>query len=406
MSKLQRTPTHNSQITAVAEGGGTLTNTSTNNSLNNGRLELNPRLIGYVSLIVFSLAAITSIIFAFQSAGGTGGTSLVCLGITLAICTVIVVVDLWTSSSASKKARLASSSASSSSTTTTAAAAIGGGDGEGPELFTSVIRCLDMKNATDQREKYVLLALCLCQIIAVISTTKVNGIAYQASNIYLSVWVNLVLSLRLYDDWLQEKNEICFHNLTHLSGTLRGWYGLTVSSTVVFGSVLDGLSQFLRNEQTRLAVAIAIVTCSLSIIIAMTIILSFYKLCLLCSREHQFPVRGWWELLLSLGLAILWLAELLLVTQFGSFGATTGGGGVSCSSDQPYYPGSNVYYFSWISFAMAAYTVLQWKAERALEMAKTTAPTSSTTNTSQEGLVSTPAVEEVSSPEPTGDSDI
>jgi hypothetical protein len=351
---------------------------------------------------VFSLAAITSIIFAFQSAGGTGGTSLVCLGISLALCTLIVVVDLWTSSAANKKRRLASSA---SSATTAAAAAIGG-DGQSPVGVTSLVRCLDMKNATDHREKYVLLVLCLCQIIAVISTTKVNGIAYQASNIYLSVWVNLVLSLRLYDDWLQEKNEICFHNLTHLSGTLRGWYGLMVSSTVVLGSVLDGLSQFIRNDQTRLAVAIAIATCCLSILIAMTFILSFYKLCLLCSREHQFPVRGWWELLLSLGLAILWLAELLLVTQFGSFGATTGGGGISCSSDQHYFPGSNVYYFSWISFAMAAYTVLQWKAERALEMAKTTTPTSSHTTTFQDGLFSSPAVEEVSSAEPTGDSDI
>jgi hypothetical protein len=384
---------------ATAAGGGTSSNNSA--TVTNGAVEWNPRLIGYLLLIVFSLAAITSITFAFQNAGYTGGTSLVCLGITLAVCTLIVVTDLWTSNTANKKA----SSSTKASTT-------GGDAGESPAIFTAVVRCLDLKNATDHREKYVLLALCLCQIIAVISTTKVGGVAYQASNIYLSVWVNLILSLRLCDDWLQEKNEISFRNLTHLSGTLRGWYGLLVSSTVVLGSVLDGLSQFMVNDQTRLAVAVAIVTCVLSIGIPMTIILSFYKLCLLCSREHQIPVRGWWELLVSLALAILWLAELLLVTQFGSFGATGGGGGglgdVTCSSDQPYFPGSNVYYFSWISFAMAAYVVLQWKAERALEMAKTSTPTSNNTNTLPEApdFSNTLPVEEISSPEQAGDCDI
>lgn len=389
--------THNS-----AAVGGTSSNNSANST--NGAVEWNPRLTGYVLLIVFSLAAITSITFAFQNSGDTGGTSLVCLGISLAVCTLIAVMDLWTSNTAHKKQRLASSG--------TTAPKTGSDGGDSPGIFTAMVRCLNLKNATDHREKYVLLALCLLQIIAVISTTKVGGVAYQASNIYLSVWVNLTLSLRLYDNWLQEKNEVCFRNLTHLSGTLRGWYGLMVSSTVVLGSVLDGLSQFMLNDQTRVAVAVAIVTCVLSIVISLTIVLSFYKLCLLCSREHQVPVRGWWELLVSLGLAILWLAELLLVTQFGSFGATGGGGGglgdVTCSSDQPYFPGSNVYYFSWISFAMAAYIVLQWKAERALEMAKTTTPTSNNTNTLPEAPIfsNTLPVEEVSSTEQAGDCDI
>ena len=167
---------------------------------------------------------------------------------------------------------------------------------------------MDLKNAKDSREKYILIALFLSQVIIVTSSTFVGGVAYSADNIYFSVWVNFYLSLYILNDWMQEKNEICFRDLTHFSETLPGWYALLLSSTIVFGSVLNGVEIFL-NDQTRSAVAIAIIASLISMIISSTVILSFYKLCLCCSRERQLPVRGWWEFTLSLGLAVLWIGE-------------------------------------------------------------------------------------------------
>jgi len=222
----------------------------------------------------------------------------------------------------------------------------------------------------------------------VISTTKVGGIAYESQNIYFSVWINFFVTIYALNDWMKEKNQICFRDLTHMSLTMPGWYVLAFSSTVLFGSVVDGIDSFLTDE-SRAATAVAILAGLLSMIVSSSVILSYYRLCC-CFCDRQVPVRGWWEFLLATILTILWLAELELTTQYGSFGATVDEN--SCSAHS--YPGSNVYIFSWMSFLAAGYVVLQWKAERAMEF----------TQTSERGVVESEKLDATSKEQ--GDSDI
>jgi hypothetical protein len=230
---------------------------------------------------------------------------------------------------------------------------------------------LDFKNSEGHTEGFLLSGLVVWWIGGVIATTNTGGIAYSALNIYFSIWIVFFLSVYALNEWAKEKEIVSFRELTHLSQTLKGWYIHCFASTVVLGSVCNGVNIFRTSEEFISIIAVTIIAGLSSMILSLLFILAHYKLaCCFCG--HDLPVGGWIELSVAAVLVVVWLIEVTFATSYGGFAATiTGVQCVAVDGNQVAYPGSNVYIGSWVAFLSIGYVIMEWKAERALDFART-----------------------------------
>lgn len=156
------------------------------------------------------------------------------------------------------------------------------------------------KSMDGKLEGFTLLFFVIWWVIGVCIMTQSGGIAYSAINVYFSSWLALGACCYTLNDWSGSKDIITIQELTALSMTLRGWYGLLFSSIVVMGSASD-MHRFLISDGPTQEASFAIALGIISLIVSAMCILAHY-------RVLPFPpVGGFIELSITSILIILWI---------------------------------------------------------------------------------------------------
>jgi len=194
-------------VAAVAtknEDGAMTTTTATppstkiNNNNNNNKeekqepIEYNPRLMGYLCIIMFS-ATNFACISIIREHGSVGGVAFGVL--TFLIASLVLLQD--------RSQKL-----------------------------------LDYFNYTKAKDGYVegcvLLFMVVWWIVGVAVITKPGGIAYQASNIYYSAWFTVFACVYTLNEWSDSKDILSIAEITGVSCTLKSWWIHFLSAWVVF----------------------------------------------------------------------------------------------------------------------------------------------------------------------------
>ena len=83
-------------------------------------------------------------------------------------------------------------------------------------------------------EGFVLLFMVVWWIVGVAVITKPGGIAYQASNIYYSAWLTVFACVYTLNEWSDSKDILSVAEITGVSCTLKSWWIHFLSAWVVF----------------------------------------------------------------------------------------------------------------------------------------------------------------------------
>ena len=209
--------------------------------------------------------------------------------------------------------------------------------------------------------------LCIWWIPAVTYMTRVDGIAYQALNIYFFSWLALILSVYTLNNLLECKGFFSASSLTGSNEALGGWIGLFLGSLVEFGSALDARQKLESpsDAESAWAVTVGIV----SMIIALVIIAAhFIQLGRLGIIIHGTDI----QLYLGVFLVMWWIIGVSILTDSGKFGsllgpdcATNDGEPLSVSD---WRAGSNMYFSLWFSFFAACIIVVKWRKKNVQDL--------------------------------------
>ncbi|CAJ1968171.1 unnamed protein product [Cylindrotheca closterium] len=166
-------------------------------------------------------------------------------------------------------------------------------------------------------EGVILMACLIWWSIGTAYQTNVNGIAYNANNIYYSAWASLLASGYLLNEWSSAKDILSVAELTGLSLTLPSWYTCWFFSIVVLFTSVDMLVYL--EEQNLDDASFGIGLGFVSSVISAFFILVHYNF--ITSVEEG----GWMELSSSFFLILLWTIGLALITQDRGIAATLSG---------------------------------------------------------------------------------
>lgn len=166
-------------------------------------------------------------------------------------------------------------------------------------------------------EGYALLMCLVWWIIGTSYQTSVNGIAYNANNIYYSSWVSLVACGYLLNAWSSSKDILSYAELTGISLTLPSWYTCWFYSIVVLFTSLDMLV-YLEDQNlddAKFGIGLGIVSTCISGLFIMV----HYDFVTIVQEG------GWIELSSSFFLIVLWTIGLAVITQDRGLAATLSG---------------------------------------------------------------------------------
>mmetsp|Transcript_11675 Transcript_11675/g.17139 ORF Transcript_11675/g.17139 Transcript_11675/m.17139 type:complete len:333 (+) Transcript_11675:168-1166(+) len=209
-------------------------------------------------------------------------------------------------------------------------------------------------------EGFLLVFSVLWWIVGVIVQTHADGVAYQATNIYISSWLSLIACVYTLDLWSGSLDIVTIKELTSLSLTLPGWYTLFFGSLVVLGSAADVYS-LLTSEELKTSAAFGISLGSISSIVSGYFILLHYR-CI------QIPKTGGWIELIVIGIMfIFWIAGLAVLTSANTGIAPSMGKQCSISGE---IPSTNIYLFSWLCFFSCGNIALKWNSSYAMAFAQ------------------------------------
>lgn len=163
-------------------------------------------------------------------------------------------------------------------------------------------------------------ALALCCVWWIIGTayqTNVNGIAYNADNIYYSSWASLGACGYLLNEWSSSKDILSYAELTGISLTLPSWYTCWFFSIVILFTSVDMLVYL--EEQNLDDASFGIGLGLVSSFISAFFIMVHYDFVTIVEEG------GWMELSSSFFLILLWTIGLALITQDRGLAATLSG---------------------------------------------------------------------------------
>mmetsp|Transcript_27305 Transcript_27305/g.45478 ORF Transcript_27305/g.45478 Transcript_27305/m.45478 type:complete len:350 (-) Transcript_27305:84-1133(-) len=236
------------------------------------------------------------------------------------------------------------------------------------DRFQNCFESFKFHKAMDGKlEGFTLLFFFFWWIMGVYIMTRAGGIAYNATNIYVSGWLALFACGYNLNEWSGSKDIVTARELTAISTTLRGWYCLFFSSIVVLGSsahlhsALDPSSG--HAQEASFGVALGV----LSFIVAGIYILAHYRF------MPSIKVGGWMELIVTFFMILFWTVGVAILTQDGGVAASINGVChvvvIDESTTLSIVPGSNIYVFSWFCLVSALDIALRWKAAQAMAFA-------------------------------------
>jgi hypothetical protein len=148
-------------------------------------------------------------------------------------------------------------------------------------------------------EGSLLLFFVLWWIIGVSVITRAGGVAYEATNIYLSSWLSLGACVHALNWWSGSMDIVTLRELTRLSTTLSGWYALFFSSLVVLGSAGDLYSSLELEKHKQVSDFTIFLGCFSTIVSAYFILVHY--------RFVKHPkLGGWAELVVAFFMLLFW----------------------------------------------------------------------------------------------------
>jgi hypothetical protein len=170
------------------------------------------------------------------------------------------------------------------------------------DRFQNCFKSFKFHKAMDGKlEGYTLLFFFLWWITGVIIMTNSGGIAYNATNIYVSSWLALFACGYNLNEWSGSKDIVTIQELTAISTTLRGWYSLFFSGLVVLGSSADLHADMDPNSSHAQEASFGVALGLLSMLIAGFYILAHYRF------MPKVKVGGWMELIVTIIMILFWV---------------------------------------------------------------------------------------------------
>lgn len=327
-------------------------------------IELNPRWMGYLCILMFSLINFISISnVPGELRRSVWAASMVFGVLTFVVVAVIVIQDRWF------QKRLCNFN------------------------YT--------KSKNGYLEGYVLVFFVIWWIIGVAYITRPGGIAYTVGNIYYSAWLAVAACVYTLNEWSDSKDILNIAEIISVSPTLRYWWIHFTAAFVVFvssiglelrlGRLGNDVSLISEKRDALFGIFVGL----LSLIISSFFLLVHYDF-ITCIEEG-----GWSELFPTMLLILVWIIALAIFTSSDGIAATTSGfdcmprlqlqwGGtdvdariLNCTIIQNgitkpcrfsrYMPGSNLYFASWACMLSLIAVALKWKAAKALKFAESQA---------------------------------
>ena len=192
------------------------------------------------------------------------------------------------------------------------------------------------------KELCSLLFLTAWWIIALGLMTKGGGIAYDALNIYYSVWLSAIAVIIALNNWFYTRGTLSAKDFVNLSPTLATWYFMVFISMVMMGSSANFYVHFNISEvggSPKSDYIFAIVAGTVSTVLALMIVISHY---------HFFPCcnpGGLEEIITVFLLLALWIAAVIVLTRVDGIASTVG----------------NIYYSTWTALFTCIYILAKWR---------------------------------------------
>jgi len=335
-----------------------------NNDEESEPIEYNPRWMGYLCILMFSLINFTSISKVPGELGKSAWASGLIFGIlTFVMASIVLILDRCQSN-------------------------LGG------FLSFNYTKCMN-----GYLEGSFLVFWVVWWIVGVAYTTHPGGIAYTVSNIYYSAWFTLASCVYTLNEWSTSKDILSIDEIISVSFTLRYWWIHCLAAFVVFSSS-TGLEVRLGNLRVQSVIGEAqdalfgILMGLLSLTISLFFILVHYDF-ITCVEEG-----GWTELFSTVLLIFVWVIALSIFTGSGGIASTISGfdclplfqrevgmadivtihnctiiqnGVVTPCQFGRYMPGSNLYYACWACMLSSIAIAFKWKAAKALKFAESQA---------------------------------
>jgi len=220
----------------------------------------------------------------------------------------------------------------------------------------------EMKNT----EGCVLLSLAIFWIIGVGVMTGAGGIAYEATNIYVTCWLCLLFSAYYFNNWLSSTNMTSAKDLTNASATTSSWYCLLLSSLLEISSASDLLYYARKGENIpsgyHWQLVLAIIIGTFSIITACFVIFVHYGVI----KLRRLGNGNILELALAIFIVFLWFPTVFFLTNINGVASTITG---KRYANGDFFPGSNLYASTWMCLFSILHVVYQWNNTRSVQFA-------------------------------------
>lgn len=196
------------------------------------------------------------------------------------------------------------------------------------------------KASNGRVEGVTLLLVTLYALLGVAYVTQVRGLAYQALNVYFSVWLVLVSCIYTLNAWSTTHDILSLSELTGVSATLKSWYIVAVSSMVVTGTCINMLAVLASTDNSSnnnsssggsdtnnsdvyhldnvRAAVFGMSFGFVSTVLSVWFILTHYNFVGCCAVTEG----GWVELFGILIVILLWVVGTAVLTQYGGIAST------------------------------------------------------------------------------------